>query len=386
MERLSRRPAHRSYGGLTTEGPATEPVLAPRGLIPGRKTNYKLFACSVAALGVFGIARYYGFLRRDNTLKTNYETIVNSNYGPWRDFSNKRMPQFAKILANESPCGDSFKEAYKCAVFKEDSQCEDKFEGFLTCLNENPIMMRDVKADGNLNWDSQLFLHNLLHEKKGYDDLIASVGPAEEDMDDVFNSYRARELLGPNASEDEVAAFKKKFSEIQEEFWAEVAALKEGEKTDSSRVDELYKTLVKDYSVPSAVWLQVLKDYDLEEFDEKITMGRRKYGHICWLMKMRDRVKQVRDVDLDNVTCGAQFDKMYQCIDKKKYANECADFIDELFFCREHYNKEVWPKAVDLNVQTNANKGTRVFLTPDSSYIKEMERSQEILGLPGSIH
>ena len=107
------------------------------------------------------------------------------------------MPKFAKILANDSPCGDAFKDAYKCSTFGEGG-CSEQFEAFLGCVKENPMMMRDIKPDGKYNWESKLFLHNLLTEKKHYDALIASVGPAEEDMDDVYNSYRAREILGAN--------------------------------------------------------------------------------------------------------------------------------------------------------------------------------------------
>lgn len=370
---------------MTTAGPATERVLFPRGLIPGQRFNYKLAGASFVAVCLYGAARYYARSRKEKIMQTNYETIVNSNYGPWRDFENRRMPKFAKVLANDSPCGDAFKDAYLCALF-EDGKCEEKFEGFMSCLNENPIMLRDVKPDGSLNWDSKLFLHNLLHEKKGYDDLIASVGPAEEDMDDIYNSYRARELLGSNASEEEVSAFKQKFSELRDEFWAEVSALYEGEKTDSSRADKLYKVLVKEYSIPSAVWLQVMKDYDLEEFDDAITMARRKYGALAYQLKKYGRVSDARDADLSNVTCGSQFEKLYQCVDNKAKANECADFIDELFFCREHHNKEVWPKVNDVNISQHANEGTKIFLSPDSSYIKEIERPQEIMGYPGKIH
>jgi len=370
---------------MTTQGPATERVLYPRGLIPGKKFNYKLFGCSLAAVCLFGAVRYYGRTRKEAIVRKNYEQILNSNYGPWKDFENRRMPKFAKLLANDSPCGDSFKEAYLCALF-EKGGCDEKFAGFLSCVGENPNMMRDVKPDGNLNWDSKLFLHNLLHEKKGYDDLIASVGPAEEDMDDIYNSYRARELLGSNASEEEVTAFKQKFTELRDEFWGEVTALNEGEKTDSSRADELHKILVNEYSIPSAVWLQLMKDYDLEEFDDAITMARRKYGAICYQLKLYGKVAPTRDANLENVTCGSQFEKLYQCIDNKKHANECADFIDELFFCREHHNKEVWPKVVDPKVGLASNIGTKVFLTPDSSYITEIERPQQIMGYPGRVH
>ena len=101
------------------------------------------------------------------------------------------MPAYAKLIGNETPCGDAFKEAYMCSIFgQEGESCSEQFGAFMGCLEENPVMLRDVKPDGSFNWGSKLFLHNLMYEKKIYDDLIASVGPADEDMDDVYNSYK----------------------------------------------------------------------------------------------------------------------------------------------------------------------------------------------------
>ena len=109
--------------------------------------------------------------------------------------------------------------------------------------------------------------------------------PTSEESRPKTIDIRIYEEFSISASEEEVAAFKQKFSEVRDEFWAEVTALYEGEKTDSSRADELHKMLIKEYSIPSAVWLQLMKDYDLEEFDDAITMARRKYGALCYQLK-----------------------------------------------------------------------------------------------------
>lgn len=371
--------------GTTNTGPRRVMALAPRGLQPGPRTNPKLLFAAVVVAGLATFSRYYAGHLRENVIKTNYETIVNSNYAPWRDFDNRRVPKFARVLANESPCGDSFKEAYLCANWGKGS-CEDKFSSFLSCLDENPVMLRDVKPNGEYNWGSKLFLHNLLHERKAFEDLLASVGPAEEDMEDVYDSYRARELLGANVSEDEVKAFKEKFAALRNEFYAEVQALFDGEKTDAKRADELLKLLIKDYAIPGSVWLQVMKDYDLEEFDDAITYARKLYvAHLDRLVEDR-KTTEVRDVDLSGVTCGDQFEQMYQCVDNKKDAHDCLDFVDELYFCEQQFNKEVWHKTRNLNLMNHGVIGTDIFVYKDQSFKDEFRRVRSVLGYNGTAH
>jgi len=378
----------RNYGTTiaTKKNPAKQPALMLRGKIPAEKTDNRLILGAIVSLGCWGYLRWLKEKQKEENKRLNYLQMVESNMGPWRDFDNRRMPAYAKLIGNETPCGDAFKEAYMCSIFgQEGESCSEQFGAFMGCLEENPVMLRDVKPDGSFNWASKLFLHNLMYEKKIYDDLIASVGPADEDMDDVYNSYKAREILGANATEQEITAFKDKFNGVRSEFYAEVEALFDGSKTDHGKADALLKQIIANYSVPQAVWLQVMKDYDIEEFDEAVTLARRKFGTVLKYIHVSKNMKKVRDADLSEVTCGDQFDKMYACMDHKKDQNDCLDVIDELYFCRLHHFNEVFPRPTHPEIGPKV-EGVQIFQTPDPSFKAEIQRPQVICGFPGIVY
>jgi hypothetical protein len=360
----------RSYGGTTTvakSGPATEHVLMPRGLIPAPPVNYKLVAAAVSTFSAATFLMWYTFHERQKRLQLKWEEFEENNFEHWRDFENGRQSKHSKVLA-ESPCGEQFKSAYLCALFPESEgqSCGGDFESFAKCVQANPLMMRSVKPNGDYNFESKLVLLKLGEEMGTYKSNIEAAGPAEEDLDEVLNEYRARFKLGPNASESEVKSYLAKFKTVRDNFGKELTELWNATKTNTGEAQRLYKQLLKEYSIPADVWLEVLKEYDVEEFDEALTKARRKYGWLSNELKKHKALDKVNDVDLSNVTCGEDFAKWYKCLTERKESSDCADIVDELYFCRQNNTQHVWPYMKSFEKQ-------------DPSFKAEFARLQEIL-------
>jgi hypothetical protein len=364
---LSKLRNTRSYGGVTTKGPVTEHVLMPRGLIPAPANNYKIIVAMVAALcGSTGMI-YLNYNMRNKRVKAKWDDFHANGFEHWKDFSNHRMSEHAKVLA-EGPCGEQFKSAYLCALFpdEEGQKCGGEFESFAGCVSAQPEMMRPVRPDGEYNFESRHTLHRLGGELSTFRNTVDASGPADEDLDVILDDYRARFKLGPSASDAEVKSYQEKFHALSRSFWKEVTDLWEKKKTDGSEARKLYKQLLKEYSIPADVWLEVLKEYDVEEFDEAVTRARRKYGWLAHELKKFKVVATVSDVDLSNVTCGEDFGKLYRCLSERQDESDCADIVDELFFCRQHHTLQVWPYM-------------KSFETKDKSFTAELERVSEIL-------
>jgi hypothetical protein len=309
---------------------------------------------------------YQNFAVKEKRHKAKWDQFHEDGFALWKDFSNGRISAHAKVLA-DGPCGEPFQAAYLCAFPDgEERDCSGAFEAFASCVKTQPEMMRAVRPDGEYNFESRLVLNSLSKELQEFKTQVDASGPAEEDLDQILDEYRARFKLGPNATDSEVKRYLEKFQSLTKSFWKEVADLWEKKKTDGSEARRLYKQLNEQYAIPADVWLEVLKEYDVEEFDEQVTRARRKYGWLAHQLKRFKVLDQVKEVDLSGVTCGEDFAKLYKCLSERADESDCADIVDELFFCRQHHTQEVWPFM-------------KSFQKKDPTFTAELARLSEIL-------